>query len=54
MLVGIWLGLYWVLFSFFDHYVQSSVQPTVRSTVRSGKSEMANLEMVDRQKNLEV
>ena len=24
MLVGIWLGLYWVLFSFFDHYVQSS------------------------------
>ena len=26
MLVGIWLGLCWVLFSFFDHYIQSSVQ----------------------------
>ena len=26
MLVGIWLGLYWVLFSFFDHYIQSSVR----------------------------
>ena len=26
MLVGIWFGLYWVLFSFFDHYIQSSVQ----------------------------
>ena len=24
MLVGIWLGLYWVFFSFFDHYIQSS------------------------------
>ena len=24
MLVGIWLGLYWVLFSFFDHYIKSS------------------------------
>ena len=24
MLVGIWLGLYWVLFSFFDYYNQSS------------------------------
>ena len=23
MLVGIWLGLYWVLFSFFDHYIKS-------------------------------
>ena len=23
MLVGIWLGLYWVLFSFFDHYIIS-------------------------------
>ena len=21
MLVGIWLGLYWVLFSLFDHYI---------------------------------
>ena len=26
MLVGIWFGLYWVLFSFFDHYIQSSVR----------------------------
>ena len=26
MLVGIWLGLHWVLFYFFDHYIQSSVQ----------------------------
>ena len=26
MRVGIWLGLYWVLFSFFDRYVQSSVR----------------------------
>ena len=26
MLVGIWLGLYRVLFSFFDRYIQSSVQ----------------------------
>ena len=26
MLVGIWLGLYWALFSFFDHYIQSSVR----------------------------
>ena len=25
MLVGIWLGLHWVLFSFFDRYTQSSV-----------------------------
>ena len=25
MLVGIWLGLYWVLFSFFDYYTHSSV-----------------------------
>ena len=24
MLVGIWFGLYWVLFSFLDHYIQSS------------------------------
>ena len=24
MLVGIWLGLHWVLFYFFDHYIQSS------------------------------
>ena len=23
MLVGIWFGLYWVLFSFFDHYIIS-------------------------------
>ena len=22
MLVGIWFGLYWVLFSFFDHYIK--------------------------------
>ena len=21
MLVGIWFGLYWVLFYFFDHYI---------------------------------
>ena len=26
MLVGIWLGLHWVLFSFFDHYIQTSDQ----------------------------
>ena len=26
MLVGIWLGLYWVLYYFSDHYIQSSVQ----------------------------
>ena len=26
MLVGVWLGLLWVLFYFFDHYIQSSVQ----------------------------
>ena len=25
MLVGIWLGLHWVSFSFFDHHIQSSV-----------------------------
>ena len=25
MLVGVWLGLHWVLFYFFDHYIQSSV-----------------------------
>ena len=25
MLVGVWLGLLWVLFYFFDHYIQSSV-----------------------------
>ena len=24
MLVGVWLGLLWVLFYFFDHYIQSS------------------------------
>jgi hypothetical protein len=24
MLTSIWVGLYWVLSSFFDHYVQSS------------------------------
>ena len=24
MLVGIWLGLHWVLFYFFDHYIQNS------------------------------
>ena len=23
MLLGIWLRLYWVLFSFFDHYIKS-------------------------------
>ena len=26
MLVGIWFGLYWVLSSFLDQYIQSSVQ----------------------------
>ena len=26
MLVGVWLGLLWVSFHFFDHYIQSSVQ----------------------------
>ena len=26
MLVGVWLGLLWVLFYFFDNYIQSSVQ----------------------------
>ena len=25
MHVGVWLGLHWVLFSFFDHYIQSSL-----------------------------
>ena len=25
MFVGVWLGLLWVLFYFFDHYIQSSV-----------------------------
>ena len=25
-LVGVWLGLLWVLFYFFDHYIQSSLQ----------------------------
>ena len=29
MLVGIWLGLHWVLFYFFDHYIQSSVQSLI-------------------------
>ena len=28
MLVGVWLGLHWVLFYFFDHYIQSSVHLT--------------------------
>ena len=26
MLVGVWLGLLWVLFYFFDHYIQSSLR----------------------------
>ena len=26
MLVGVWLGLLWVLFYFFGHYIQSSFQ----------------------------
>ena len=30
MLVGVWLGLLWVLFYFFDHYIQSSVQYGVK------------------------
>ena len=40
MLVGIWFGLYWVLFSVFDHYMQSSVrgasvqQSSVQSSVQ--------------------
>ena len=28
MLVGVWLGLLWVLFYFFDHYIQSSPTTT--------------------------
>ena len=30
MLVGVWLGLLWVLFYFFDHYIQSSVHACPR------------------------
>ena len=26
LLLGIWFGLYWVLFSFFNHYIQSLIQ----------------------------
>ena len=26
MLVGVWLGLHWVSFSFFDDYTQNSIQ----------------------------
>ena len=32
MLVGIWLGLHWASFSFFDHYIQSSGHSTGCST----------------------
>ena len=31
MLVGVWLGLLWVLFYFFDHYIQSSLLDPLRS-----------------------
>ena len=35
MLVGIWLGLHWVLFYFFDDYIQSSVlKPPAPKTVQ--------------------
>ena len=38
MLVGVWLGLYWVLFSFFDHfYILSSVQ-YIQSSFSSASS----------------
>ena len=30
MLVGVWFGLCWASFSFFDHYIQSSVHPVNR------------------------
>ena len=32
MLVGVWLGLLWVLFYFFDHYIQSSALFKVQLT----------------------
>ena len=35
MLVGVWLGLDWVLFYFFDHYIQSSVQGLPEGTWQS-------------------
>ena len=28
MLVGVWLGYLWLLFYFFDHYIQSSASST--------------------------
>ena len=37
MLVGTWFGLYWVLFSFFDHYIYSSVNSVTPSVAGSGR-----------------
>ena len=37
MLVGIWLGLYWVLFCFFDHYILSSVRVVRARTPTGGR-----------------
>ena len=38
MLVGVWLGLLWASFHFFDHHVQSSV---ARLQADSGTEQMA-------------
>ena len=35
MLVGVWLGLHWVLFYFFDHYIQSTDWATGLSRLNS-------------------
>ena len=40
MLVGVWLGLLWVLFYFFDHYIQSSVTRLQRLQCTVGKRRM--------------
>ena len=36
MFVGVWLGLLWVLFYFFDHYIQSSVGAAERGPSMGG------------------
>ena len=39
MLVGVWLGLLWVLFYFFDHYIQSSGGDAAAAYSRQSRAE---------------
>ena len=48
MLVGIWLGLCWVLFYFFDHYIQSSVHGLVprRVVITTRESDVSHFNLM--------